>query len=337
MLKIFFKFLIAGGLAALIVSGVSAEVIPTSVWTCFYGSASSYNGNPIPVGSIIDAYDTSGVHCGTVTVHNEGQYGCMSVYGKDNYGDGAESGENITFYINGRLATPQGPDDPVWSALGDRIEVNLSATADVSMMLVDSPDDGQAVPGGTVRYYATVRNTGQGTDFYTVSAVSEHGWLIKPMSDFAYALPGEDAIIYFDLRIPYAIYVDTDESVFFKVISGADTAVFVDDTVITHVMIPTSTPEEDSRLLPGVFKLYQNYPNPFNPTTVIAFNLPGKASAELEIFDILGRTVNKVNLGGLEAGFHTIEYDAGGLASGVYLYRIRAGELSAVKKMLLMK
>ncbi len=337
MLKRLLKILIAGGLAAILVSGVSAEVIPTSVFASFYGSASEYNGVPIPAGSIIDVYDTASVHCGTFTVQVTGEYGFLQVYGEDGYGEGPSIGEELTFYINGRLATPLGPDDPIWSGFGDRIEVNLSATADVSMMMTGFPDDGQAVPGGTIRYYATVRNTGQGTDFYTVSAVSEHGWLTEPMSGLVYAFPGEEAVVYFDLLIPYAIYVDTDESVFFKVISGADTDVFIEDTVITHVMIPTSTPEEDSRLLPGVFKLYQNYPNPFNPTTVIAFNLPNKAGTELEIFDLLGRTVNKVNLGGLEAGFHSFEYDATGLASGVYLYRIKAGELSAVKKMLLMK
>ncbi len=336
MLKKLLKILIAGGLAVMVVSGVSADVIPTSIWTSFYGSASSYNGNPLPVGSIIDAYDASLVHCGTYTVDSIGVYGFMQVYGDDGYGEGPDLGEAITFYINGRLAGTHGPDPAVWAGKGIR-EVNLSATADVSMMLTGLPYDGQGVPGETVRYYATVRNTGQGTDFYTVSAVSEHGWLIEPKADFAYALTGEEATVYFDVLIPYAIYVDMDDEVMYKVISGVDASVFIEHTVTTHVMIPTSTPEEESRLLPGVFKLYQNYPNPFNPTTVIAFNLPTKADAELEVIDILGRTVNKVNLGSLEAGFHSVEYDAASHASGVYLYRIKAGELSAVKKMLLMK
>jgi len=317
-------------------SGASAEVIPTSVFVSFYGTA-SFNGNPLPVGSIVDAYDTSGVHCGTYTVHTAGQYGFMPVYGEDQYGDGAQPGETITFYINGALASPQGPENPIWTSFGDRIEVGLTASADVSMILVEGPEDDQSVPGGTIRYYATVRNTGQGTDFYTVAAVSENGWLIEPMDELAYAEPGEDAVIYFDLLIPYDIYIDTDEEVYFSVVSGADVTVFVDDTVVTHVLIPTDVPEEDSRLIPNEFKLYQNYPNPFNPTTTIAFNLPDRANTELEIFNLLGQTIKKVNLGGLDAGFHSYEYDATGLSSGVYFFRVKAGELSAIKKMILLK
>jgi hypothetical protein len=336
MSKTILKILLAGGLIILMVSGVSAEVNPTSIWTCFYGTASSYNGNPIPVGSIVDAYDTSGVHCGTVIVHTAGQYGCMSVYGKDDYGDGAEAGETISLYINGIQATPQGPDNPIWSSFGDRIEVNLTATAEVSMMFVNRPDDGQTVPGGTVRYYATVRNTGEGTDFYHVTATTEHGWIVEPKPELTYALPGEDAVVYFDVWAPYNIYIDADEAVYFSVVSGADPSVFVDDTVVTHVLIPTDAPD-DSHLMPGSFELYQNFPNPFNPTTTIAFNLPGRSETSIEIFNLLGQTITAVDLGGLDAGYHTFEYDASDLASGVYFYRVKAGELSDIKKMILLK
>jgi len=336
MLKRLLKILIAGGLAITLVSGVSADVIPTSTWTCFYGSASIFNGNPIPIGSIIDAYDTSLVHCGTYTVHSTGEYGCMSVYGDDGYGEGADLGEALTFYINGRLATPLGPEAAEWAGKCTR-EVNLSATAAVSMVKTALPDDQDCSPGDIVRYYATVRNTGEGLDFYSVSAVSQHGWIIEPMSGFSYALPGEEATIYFDVRIPYAIFNDIDDEVIFRVSSGADPSIFVDDTVVTHVLISTDAIEDDSQLLPGNFELYQNYPNPFNPTTVISFNLSAKTEVEMEIFDLLGRIVNHVELGNMNAGHHSIKYDAVNLSSGVYFYRIKAGDFSETRKMVLMK
>jgi hypothetical protein len=336
MLKRLLKILIAGGLAITLVSGVSADVIPTSTWTSFYGSASTYNGNPIPVGSIIDAYDTFLVHCGIDTVHTQGDYGFMQVYGDDGFGEGPELGEALTFYINGRLATPLGPDVAEWAGKCVR-EVNLSATAAVSMIQTALPVDQDCSPGEVVRYYATVRNTGEGLDFYSVSAVSQQGSIIEPMSGFSYALPGEEATIYFDVLIPYAIYVDMDDVVIFKVISGADATVFIEDTVVTHVLISTDVSDDDSRLLPGDFELYQNYPNPFNPTTIISFNLSAKTDVEMEIFDLLGRMVNHVELGNMNAGYHSIKYDAAGLSSGVYFYRIKAGVFNETRKMVLMK
>jgi hypothetical protein len=331
------KILVIGGLGLLPASSLWGDVTPTSVWTDFWGSATLYNGYPVPVGSIIDAYDPDGVHCGRDTVTIEGKYGFMPVYGNDSYGDGAEPGETITFYINGRLAETLGPDDPIWVGTEIRPEVNLSASGTVSIEAVEFPENGNALPGDVVRYLITVSNTGDGLDFYTVEATTSHGWIVQSSPDFVYADPGDSVTLYFDVLIPKAIFYPMDDEAVFRVRSGIEPTVFVEGTVTTHVWIPTDAPDDEEDLMPGGFRLYQNYPNPFNPVTTLSFDLPVKSEVELEVYNLLGSKIAGFGLGTLSAGHHTFEYNGESLSSGVYFYRVKAGELSAMKKMVLLK
>ncbi|KXK55297.1 MAG: 5'-nucleotidase [Chlorobi bacterium OLB5] len=98
--------------------------------------------------------------------------------------------------------------------------------------------------------------------------------------------------------------------------------------------------EPVSTIIPDKFMLYDNYPNPFNPVTTIKFDIPNDAAGKitlLEIFDITGRRaaipVNEI----LQAGKYEIKWDAGSFASGIYIYRLKAGKYSAVKKMIVVK
>ncbi len=79
------------------------------------------------------------------------------------------------------------------------------------------------------------------------------------------------------------------------------------------------------------------YPNPFNPTTVISFQLPVASKVRLDVFDITGRNVEARRAVPYLPGSHSINFDASHLASGIYFYRIEAGDFSAVRKMVLMK
>jgi Secretion system C-terminal sorting domain len=88
---------------------------------------------------------------------------------------------------------------------------------------------------------------------------------------------------------------------------------------------------------PSAFILDQNYPNPFNPTTKIRFQIPEKAFVQLEVFDILGRRVANLINKELSAGKYESEFDGKKFASGVYVYRIKAGNFISAKKMLLLK
>ena len=88
---------------------------------------------------------------------------------------------------------------------------------------------------------------------------------------------------------------------------------------------------------PSAFSLSQNYPNPFNPSTKISFALPKAGDVKLVVFDLLGREVATVVNEFKTAGNHTVDFNAASLASGVYFYRIEAGDFTATKKMLLLK
>jgi len=89
--------------------------------------------------------------------------------------------------------------------------------------------------------------------------------------------------------------------------------------------------------IPSEFTLNQNYPNPFNPTTNIKFALPQSSIVKLEVFNVLGQRVATLVNGEMNAGYHTVMFDASNLASGVYVYRINTGEHMQVKRMMLIK
>jgi subtilisin family serine protease len=90
--------------------------------------------------------------------------------------------------------------------------------------------------------------------------------------------------------------------------------------------------------VPTTFELYQNYPNPFNPSTIIQYTLDRPNHTTLKVYDLLGREVatlvDEYQTAGLKPPVH---FDASRLASGVYLYRLKSGEFSAVKKLVLLK
>ncbi|TVQ14397.1 MAG: T9SS C-terminal target domain-containing protein [Balneolaceae bacterium] len=98
-----------------------------------------------------------------------------------------------------------------------------------------------------------------------------------------------------------------------------------------------ATSIDDERQLAGSFRLEQNYPNPFNPTTNIRFSLDEAAHVRLAVYDLLGRVVATPVNGNHTAGVHTIGFDASHLSSGVYLYRLEAGNRQLTRKMLLIK
>jgi hypothetical protein len=88
---------------------------------------------------------------------------------------------------------------------------------------------------------------------------------------------------------------------------------------------------------PVKFELLQNYPNPFNPVTHIRFDLPEAGQVSLKIYNVTGQMVAELIDGYRKAGQHEVAFDATGLASGIYIYRIQAGEKIEQKKMLLVR
>ena len=94
---------------------------------------------------------------------------------------------------------------------------------------------------------------------------------------------------------------------------------------------------EADQSIPKTYALRQNFPNPFNPSTEILFDLPEDAMVSLVVYDVLGREVARLVQEELRAGTHRVRFDAGKIPSGVYFYRIRAGEFHSTHRMTFLK
>ncbi len=94
---------------------------------------------------------------------------------------------------------------------------------------------------------------------------------------------------------------------------------------------------EDGNQSVKSFNLEQNYPNPFNPSTVVRFTLDAGRQTSLKVYDLLGREVAVLVNGALPAGSHSVTFDAAGLPSGVYMYKLEAGGQSMTRRMTLVK
>lgn len=90
-------------------------------------------------------------------------------------------------------------------------------------------------------------------------------------------------------------------------------------------------------VVPNKYDLAQNYPNPFNPSTTIQFSLPKQTELKLRVYNILGQLIKTIAEGVYETGYHKIIFNATGLPSGTYVYRIESSEFVQVKKMILLK
>ncbi|MCD6249410.1 MAG: T9SS type A sorting domain-containing protein [candidate division Zixibacteria bacterium] len=136
------------------------------------------------------------------------------------------------------------------------------------------------------------------------------------------------------------------QQVYFKLAVGQGTDRLSSITVLRQVLaydsIPTGVDDDGTTVLPDEFSVAQNYPNPFNPATTISYSLSERAEVEIAIFNVLGQRVATLTEGLQSAGEHMVVWngiDESGrvVATGVYFYRISAGENVSTKKMLLLK
>lgn len=95
--------------------------------------------------------------------------------------------------------------------------------------------------------------------------------------------------------------------------------------------------EDENNIIPEEYMLYQSYPNPFNPSTTIKYSIPNSDKVSIKVYDILGREVSTLVNEYKTAGTHTVEFNASGLASGVYFYQLRAQNFVETKKMVLLR
>ena len=204
-------------------------------------------------------------------------------------------------------------DTPVWSNI-------LDTEAPVST--VDPLDSVQTSAGFNVSWSGS--DDASGIQHYTIY-VSENGaepeiWLADT-ADQSQVFNGNDGST-------YAFWSTATDWVGNRSEGGTE------PEAVTTVQLPTSIEQPD---LPAEFSLSQNYPNPFNPTTVIRFGLPEAADVRLEIYDIAGRRVAILADDTRAAGWYKVNFDGSALASGVYIYRLQAGDYVQSKKFVLVK
>ncbi len=193
-------------------------------------------------------------------------------------------------------------------------------------------DPPENLPGGLVElpYFTEIRgSTGGLVDHIRFHYDPEKldGWdestleIWRYDSENGWTRPGENN---------YSTGVNTDE----KYVYAENISEFSFFAVLSSEL-PTSVTEMDE--LPDAFVLAQNYPNPFNPSTSIRYELPESAEVRLKVFNLLGERVATLVDARQEAGRHQVSFDAASLSSGVYLYRLQAGDFVQTRKLTLIR
>jgi hypothetical protein len=153
-------------------------------------------------------------------------------------------------------------------------------------------------------------------------------------------LPARDrASVAMNWSVPSGL--DNTARIYAVIDPGASIAEIHEDNNVGFIPLnvtgTTGVEDEREKPLPVQYALEQNYPNPFNPTTVIQYNLPERSHVTLTVYDVLGRVVSTLVDEVRAAGRHHVVFDGRGLASGMYLYRLQAGNFVSTKKMLTVK
>lgn len=136
---------------------------------------------------------------------------------------------------------------------------------------------------------------------------------------------------------PRVAYLSNADSVFISIIWKHNDNGKTDIWMAKDIYDPIINSVRSGYAINHSIDLMQNYPNPFNPSTTITFTLTSKSMATLKIFDILGREVSTLISGVVEAGRHSIVWNATGIPSGAYFYRFRIGSYEQTRKLIILK
>lgn len=167
---------------------------------------------------------------------------------------------------------------------------------------------------------------------------SYYRWLALNNKDTLLQTGGDGGVALFSIHKQNAVPNDT---VFLYVAISYGSSKEVMDAGITEAVVkynerfPTSI--KDISFNPSDFELLQNYPNPFNPSTVISYNQPREAFAELKVYDLLGNEIATLFKGVNSAGIHSYNFDASKLSNGTYFYTLRSEGVNITRKMTILK
>jgi photosystem II stability/assembly factor-like uncharacterized protein len=136
--------------------------------------------------------------------------------------------------------------------------------------------------------------------------------------------------------LPYIIYGQGGGNLFYFDIPGYSNKIFTNRGGLMELELNTLVPADPDAFIPE-FSLSQNYPNPFNPSTRIRFSIQRSENVSLIIYDILGSEIIRLIDNELNSGSYEVEFNGGGVSSGIYFYRLTAGEFSEIRKMMFIK
>jgi photosystem II stability/assembly factor-like uncharacterized protein len=220
------------------------------------------------------------------------------------------------------------------------------------------PTDITVNPLSSNEAVATFGGFGTGHVFRTTDAGITWNNISSNLPD----IPHQSVVM--DPLYPQNIYVGTDFGVYvstnsganwFSYMTGMQESMISDLTIVypnrslratTHgngnwqrklVENPVTNINGNNTSTPEKFSLSQNYPNPFNPVTVISYNVPQASYVSLRVYDIQGKEIAVLVNGRVMPGSYDIEFNASALASGIYFYKLRAGNFSETKRMMLVK
>jgi len=167
-----------------------------------------------------------------------------------------------------------------------------------------------------------------GTRSYVITSTSNIGFGFQTTPGSAYSI--DDGLTWTQIdNLPHAQSAFASSRVGWS--GGANEVIYKwDNNLGTSVDKKPGSIVED-------YQLEQNYPNPFNPSTKIAFRIMKAGLVRLKVFDIVGREVQSLVDEQLQPGSYESTFNAKGLASGVYLYRLQTGDFVATKRLLLLK
>lgn len=126
----------------------------------------------------------------------------------------------------------------------------------------------------------------------------------------------------------------TGKSYYYRLRANLKDSIEIQSYPVMMKVLQTSVEQE---YVAARYQLLNNYPNPFNPSTTISFSLPSRSFVTLKIYDVIGREVATLVSESLDAGFHSRQWNASYLSSGIYFYRMKAGTFVSTKKLILLK
>jgi alpha-tubulin suppressor-like RCC1 family protein len=172
-------------------------------------------------------------------------------------------------------------------------------------------------------------------DFWSVNSTSLNIFLISPGPvETPYALTVPTNGNWTSVDIPIGDFLPVNLADVFQLKFEGDGDIYLDN-IYFYKRVSTSI---DENIKPKIYTLEQNYPNPFNPVTTIKYGLPEPTNVKVEVFDVIGQRVALLVNEEQAAGYYKVNFGGDNLTSGLYIYRISAGDkFTAIKKMLMVK